>query len=108
MASARYIGGSTGSRSPKPFIEAKPRSEEHTSELQSPCNLVCRLLLEKKKTSHAAMDPLLKAVVVEAASEATRESFRQRIVVNPMNEVAAEIDVEYSSSMPMDIPDMHA
>src|SRR2546426_1465610 len=34
--------------------EGKPpvtRSEEHTSELQSPCNLVCRLLLEKKKTS---------------------------------------------------------
>src|SRR5256885_10136179 len=32
---------------------ARPsRSEEHTSELQSPCNLVCRLLLEKKKTTH--------------------------------------------------------
>src|SRR5256885_6558628 len=29
------------------------RSEEHTSELQSPCNLVCRLLLEKKKKSTA-------------------------------------------------------
>src|SRR3989454_7680465 len=28
------------------------RSEEHTSELQSPCNLVCRLLLEKKKNSN--------------------------------------------------------
>src|SRR5256885_12043698 len=28
------------------------RSEEHTSELQSPCNLVCRLLLEKKKDHH--------------------------------------------------------
>src|SRR5256885_13190678 len=28
-----------------------PRSEEHTSELQSPCNLVCRLLLEKKKNN---------------------------------------------------------
>src|SRR2546426_6829442 len=28
---------------------AAARSEEHTSELQSPCNLVCRLLLEKKK-----------------------------------------------------------
>src|ERR1039457_1375999 len=27
------------------------RSEEHTSELQSPCNLVCRLLLEKKKST---------------------------------------------------------
>src|SRR5256885_9499472 len=31
----------------------EPRSEEHTSELQSPCNLVCRLLLEKKKYIHA-------------------------------------------------------
>src|SRR5256885_10213864 len=30
------------------------RSEEHTSELQSPCNLVCRLLLEKKKTDRKA------------------------------------------------------
>src|SRR2546426_2843612 len=29
----------------------RERSEEHTSELQSPCNLVCRLLLEKKKKS---------------------------------------------------------
>src|SRR5256885_7339122 len=34
---------------PKPWRVAS-RSEEHTSELQSPCNLVCRLLLEKKKT----------------------------------------------------------
>src|SRR5256885_8847524 len=31
------------------FVRGFPRSEEHTSELQSPCNLVCRLLLEKKK-----------------------------------------------------------
>src|SRR3989454_7382960 len=30
-------------------LDEKYRSEEHTSELQSPCNLVCRLLLEKKK-----------------------------------------------------------
>src|SRR5256885_8519437 len=30
-------------------LRAHGRSEEHTSELQSPCNLVCRLLLEKKK-----------------------------------------------------------
>src|SRR5256885_16628254 len=34
------------------------RSEEHTSELQSPCNLVCRLLLEKKKTSLALMSSI--------------------------------------------------
>src|SRR5256885_7338408 len=33
------------------------RSEEHTSELQSPCNLVCRLLLEKKKNSFICMSP---------------------------------------------------
>src|SRR5256885_8963020 len=32
----------------------RARSEEHTSELQSPCNLVCRLLLEKKKRIHRA------------------------------------------------------
>src|SRR5256885_10412277 len=31
------------------LVAAHMRSEEHTSELQSPCNLVCRLLLEKKK-----------------------------------------------------------
>src|SRR2546426_4286401 len=40
----RYVNGaeSTSGR-------AAIRSEEHTSELQSPCNIVCRLLLEKKK-----------------------------------------------------------
>src|SRR2546426_9304702 len=32
-----------------PGVRRETRSEEHTSELQSPCNLVCRLLLEKKK-----------------------------------------------------------
>src|SRR5256885_7871367 len=35
------------------------RSEEHTSELQSPCNLVCRLLLEKKKTATGDICPAL-------------------------------------------------
>src|SRR2546426_3759131 len=33
----------------RPQVAQEDRSEEHTSELQSPCNLVCRLLLEKKK-----------------------------------------------------------
>src|SRR5437867_13305855 len=38
------------SATPTPFVEDQvPRSEEHTSELQSPYDLVCRLLLEKKK-----------------------------------------------------------
>src|SRR5256885_6185477 len=40
---------STTTVSPSTSSSSRPRSEEHTSELQSPCNLVCRLLLEKKK-----------------------------------------------------------
>src|SRR5256885_16209621 len=36
------------------LVSANGRSEEHTSELQSPCNLVCRLLLEKKKKNSYA------------------------------------------------------
>src|SRR2546426_2285102 len=36
----------------KALLQFQRRSEEHTSELQSPCNLVCRLLLEKKKKKH--------------------------------------------------------
>src|SRR5918994_4029087 len=39
----------TGRRSRWRGLLPHGRSEEHTSELQSPCNLVCRLLLEKKK-----------------------------------------------------------
>src|SRR3989454_1860439 len=42
-------GGTTGVPKSRVAIE---RSEEHTSELQSPCNLVCRLLLEKKKKNY--------------------------------------------------------
>src|SRR2546426_7201722 len=42
--SRRPVFSSTGDGEP-----SAARSEEHTSELQSPCNLVCRLLLEKKK-----------------------------------------------------------
>src|SRR2546426_5962020 len=37
-------------------VRTVARSEEHTSELQSPCNLVCRLLLEKKNKKNAALD----------------------------------------------------
>src|SRR5947208_11960846 len=40
--------------------EALRRSEEHTSELQSPDHLVCRLLLEKKKTLSRSRRPLLR------------------------------------------------
>src|SRR5256885_13299302 len=43
------------------FVEA--RSEEHTSELQSPCNLVCRLLLEKKKNTAITFRYILRSLV---------------------------------------------
>src|SRR5205807_10631496 len=47
---ARWARGESISRCRKKACCCKnPRSEDHTSELQSPCNLVCRLLLEKKK-----------------------------------------------------------
>src|SRR5205807_6077202 len=69
--------GRAGERTDAPGVEAQPigselvhRSEEHTSELQSPCNLVCRLLLEKKKKnysnahpSHCLVPPLLHAPI---------------------------------------------
>src|SRR5258708_29728364 len=42
-------GGATGDGRPYFLMEYVERSEEHTSELQSPDHLVCRLLLEKKK-----------------------------------------------------------
>src|SRR2546426_8203469 len=46
------------------------RSEEHTSELQSPCNLVCRLLLEKKKGS--AQSSRAAATCSPASTKRTR------------------------------------
>src|SRR5256885_9262956 len=43
------LDGSGGGQRIDVVFPVMHRSEEHTSELQSPCNLVCRLLLEKKK-----------------------------------------------------------
>src|SRR2546426_3789442 len=53
---SRPLPGAHPSRT-DPHIErgVPRRSEEHTSELQSPCNLVCRLLLEKKKLETLAL-----------------------------------------------------
>src|SRR5256885_8620371 len=43
--------GARKERGPHLLLRFHGRSEEHTSELQSPCNLVCRLLLEKKNSN---------------------------------------------------------
>src|SRR2546430_7177042 len=49
-----YVSGSAPVRSPNELERSQRRSEEHTSELQSQSNLVCRLLLEKKKKTSIA------------------------------------------------------
>src|SRR5256885_9929656 len=50
MRSSKLMDGTVwDGKDPRKYADS--RSEEHTSELQSPCNLVCRLLLEKTKTS---------------------------------------------------------
>ena len=60
----------------------------------------------REAASKAAMDRLLNALVGEHASEATRESFRQRIVENAMNDTEVEIEVTEAPGMQMDIPGM--
>src|SRR2546426_4814322 len=53
---AEFAGRLAGQRrSVKTYWDVNSRSEEHTSELQSPCNLVCRLLLEKKKKKNSIL-----------------------------------------------------
>src|SRR2546426_9205488 len=47
--SSQVTDVASGSSGAATTVFEETRSEEHTSELQSPCNLVCRLLLEKKK-----------------------------------------------------------
>src|SRR5256885_9631951 len=62
----------------QPASELK-RSEEHTSELQSPCNLVCRLLLEKKKNAlctHIVVAPWPCAGCITGLSAAYSPSAR--------------------------------
>src|SRR5256885_5113920 len=66
--SARACCSTSSPPPPRPPSPAW-RSEEHTSELQSPCNLVCRLLLEKKNT-------ILRPLHPRPHHPMTRSSFR--------------------------------
>src|SRR5256885_7670417 len=56
------------------------RSEEHTSELQSPCNLVCRLLLEKKNKKNSTTTIFLR----NRTTHSTWVRFRLRRHVTPL------------------------
>ncbi|QZH75885.1 MAG: ATP-dependent protease ATPase subunit HslU [Erythrobacter sp.] len=60
----------------------------------------------REAASEAAMQRLLDALVGTSASAATRESFRQRVVENAMNETEVEIEVAEAGGMQMDIPGM--
>lgn len=65
-----------------------------------------RRLAVRDAASDAAMKRLLDVLCGENASEATRESFRQRVVDNHMNDTEIEIEVENTPNAPMDIPGM--
>src|SRR5256885_12255411 len=56
----RHAAAQVAARQADAVDQALHRSEEHTSELQSPCNLVCRLLLEKKKTFAVCTSPVAR------------------------------------------------
>src|SRR5256885_11232057 len=74
------------------------RSEEHTSELQSPCNLVCRLLLEKKKHEHVAPHPPHHVLVLYTHSD----------LFDHLNSAAhARCGSEHVVLLPLDDPPHH-
>lgn len=60
----------------------------------------------REAASKAAMDRLLKALVGDGASEATRESFRQRLSEGAMDDVEVEIELEDQPNNPMEVPGM--
>lgn len=60
----------------------------------------------REAAEKAAMDRLLKALVGDGASEATRESFRQRILEKAMDGTEVEIEVEDAPAMPFELPGM--
>src|SRR5688500_19199850 len=66
----QHRNGRGRGRSPAERDVSRRRSEEHTSELQSPCNLVCRLLLEKKKRRPA---PVIARGTTDVTATATTQ-----------------------------------
>src|SRR5256885_7131693 len=74
-SASKRAAGSRRSKTRRKTAPRSCRSEEHTSELQSPCNLVCRLLLEKKKKhlpNVQDMYPARQTVSVHCTTEICR------------------------------------
>src|SRR5256885_9690161 len=82
-------------------LNCDTRSEEHTSELQSPCNLVCRLLLEKKKN---VIDVLSLYLLYRLQSD-VHMSLQMKIAIPRSNHDMADEStpnhVYYSFSQPL-------
>src|SRR5256885_11179579 len=70
-ATVCHAGASHGAAPRQASPLSSDRSEEHTSELQSPCNLVCRLLLEKKK-EHIYTMRTFNLYIISDSSEVVR------------------------------------
>src|SRR5256885_3914424 len=83
-------------------LAPSPRSEEHTSELQSPCNLVCRLLLEKKKNlEHSEADDHERRALHYVRfrySPRLAWSLRLHLVLLRMSALSSRCDLYYPSS----------
>src|SRR5256885_7389985 len=77
--------------------ECQIRSEEHTSELQSPCNLVCRLLLEKKKKDRSCIANLCCYAFIVVRHKL--QMFRRQLIRNRTGFVQA--DDENNSAIPL-------
>src|ERR1022692_2586217 len=60
-------------------MQVRNRSEEHTSELQSPCNLVCRLLLEKKKKKNKYIQDELLLTTTSHSSMHITDAHRSHV-----------------------------
>src|SRR5256885_1828801 len=80
-----------------------PRSEEHTSELQSPCNLVCRLLLEKKKDHRThTISPAYSPVTTDGTAHTGRKqsAISARVLAPPQNAAITSMGRFYASARP--------
>src|SRR5256885_5329134 len=80
------------------------RSEEHTSELQSPCNLVCRLLLEKKKKIHCSQGRTCTLThappTYNAQAVATCTKVRLPFVLPPEDTICVDVHLHSRLSAP--------
>src|SRR5256885_11089121 len=76
------------------------RSEEHTSELQSPCNLVCRLLLEKKNFNYFSFFSASNKIAIETILFSDLMQFPLKLVEIHEFSQAPQHYIYFSSSQP--------